>query len=160
METELTFIRRILAWNYYKYYNCPSKYFELLRIIKQKPTEKIYARISLDLWRKDCMKKIFAALMFLTLGFIGIQSAQAYEPWGVGIYNGTKEAMDYATPGATLGRRTGSATCQTILGIVNWGDCSIRTAMKNGGISKVTAADWEKRFVLIYGEKTLRVYGN
>ena len=106
------------------------------------------------------MKKLFALMVFVALGFVSVQSVNAYEPWGVGIYNGTKEAMDYATPGATLGSKTGEATCKTILGIVNWGDCSIRSAMKNGRISRVTAADWEKHFVLIYGEKTLRVYGN
>ena len=106
------------------------------------------------------MKKLAALLVFLALGFVSIQSAQAYEPWGVGIYNGTKEVMDYATPGATLGSKTGEATCKTILGIVNWGDCSLRSAMKNGRISKVTAADWEKRYIVVYGTKTLRVYGN
>ena len=116
--------------------------------------------LSQKLWKKDYMKKTFVMLMLLVSGFIGVQSAQAYEPWGVGIYNGTKEAMDYATPGATLGSKIGTATCKTILGIVNLGDCSIRSAMKNGRISRVTAADWEKHYVLIYGEKTLRVYGN
>ena len=98
------------------------------------------------------------AIMLVSGAFIS--SANAYEPWGVGIYNGTKEVMDYATPGATLGSKSGEATCKTILGIVNWGDCSLKSAMKNGRISRVTAADWEKHFVLIYGEKTLRVYGN
>lgn len=106
------------------------------------------------------MKKIFALFSVLAIVFATMQSAQAYEPWGVGIYNGTKEALDYSVPGATLGSKSGEATCKTILGIVNWGDCSVRSAMKNGRISRVTAADWEKHFVLIYGEKTLRVYGN
>ena len=106
------------------------------------------------------MKKVASLLAVLAMSFVFVQSANAYEPWGVGIYNGTKEVMDYAAPGATLGSKTGEATCKTILGIVNWGDCSLRSAMKNGRISRVTAADWEKHFVLIYGEKTLRVYGN
>ena len=105
------------------------------------------------------MKKLFILSAALMLSALAMPKAQAYEPWGIGIYNGTKEVMDYAAPGATLGSKTGTSTCQTILGIVNWGDCSLRTAMKNGRISKVTAADWEKHFVLIYGEKTLRVYG-
>jgi len=106
------------------------------------------------------MKKLSALLTALLLGVMLLPCANAYEPWGIGIYNGTKEAMDYATPGATLGSKVGESTCKTVLGIVNWGDCSIRSAMKNGRISRVTAADWEKHFVLIYGEKTLRVYGN
>ena len=106
------------------------------------------------------MKKIAILMTLLALGFSSIQSAQAYEPWGAGIYTGTKEVMDYATPGAVLGSKTGEASCRTVLGIVTWGDCSLRTAMKNGKISRVTAADWEKRFILVYGRKTLRVYGN
>ncbi|MEE3348491.1 MAG: TRL domain-containing protein [Candidatus Gastranaerophilaceae bacterium] len=106
------------------------------------------------------MKKLVVLLGLVILGTgIGLK-ASAYEPWGIGIYNGTKEAMDYATPGATLGSRTGAATCRTVLGIVNWGDCSIKSAMKNGRVSRVTAADWEKKYIVVYGEKTLRVYGN
>lgn len=106
------------------------------------------------------MKKLVLSFMVLFGLILFAPQSQAYEPWGFGIYNGTKEPMDYATPGATLGNKVGEATCKTVLGIVNWGDCSIRSAMKNGRISRVTAADWEKHFVLIYGEKTLRVYGN
>ena len=106
------------------------------------------------------MKKLVVLLAMLAVGCIFLPKAQAYEPWGVALYNGTLEPMDYATPGATLGSKTGKATCKTILGIVNWGDCSLRSAMKDGRISRVTAADWEKHFVLIYGEKTLKVYGN
>ncbi len=106
------------------------------------------------------MKRLIVMLALVMLGMTLAPKALAYEPWGMGIYNGTKEAMDYATPGATLGTRTGEATCRTVLGIVNWGDCSIRSAMKNGRISKVTAADWEKRYIVVYGTKTLRVYGN
>lgn len=106
------------------------------------------------------MKKLSVMLALLAAGFVFAPQAQAYEPWGVGIYNGTVEALDYSVPGATLGSKTGEATCKTFVGLVNWGDCSIRAAMKNGRISRVTSADWVKHYVLIYGEKTLRVYGN
>ena len=106
------------------------------------------------------MKKILFIMGLLTFFAVGISPAQAYEPWGVGIYNGTVEPLDYSVPGATLGTKTGTATCKTILGIVNWGNCSLREAMKNGRISRITSADWEKHYVLIYGEKTLHVYGN
>lgn len=105
------------------------------------------------------MKKIIALFAFLAIAFAGTQ-AQAYEPFNFAIYDGTVEAQAYSIQNATLGSKTGIATCKTILGIVHWGDCSIKSAMKNGRISKVTAADWEKHYVLIYGEKTLRVYGN
>ena len=106
------------------------------------------------------MKKLLVLSVLLLAGALFMPQAQAYEPWGVGIYNGTVEPLDYAVPGATLGSKSGEATCKTILGIVNWGNCSVKAAMKNGRISRVTAADYEKHYVLIYGEKTLRVYGN
>ena len=107
------------------------------------------------------MKKLVLASMFLGFLMFNVQSAHAtYEPWGFAIYNGTHEPADYAIPGATLGHKKGQATCQTVMGIVNWGDCSIKTAMKNGKISRVTAADWEKKFIILYGRKTLNVYGN
>lgn len=106
------------------------------------------------------MKKILVLLACLFIGFVVAPQSNAYEPWGFGIYNGTVEPMDYSVPGATLGSKTGTATCKTVLGLVNWGDCSLRTAMKNGRISRITSADWEKHYVLIYGEKTLKVYGH
>jgi len=106
------------------------------------------------------MKKLLTAMAFLAACFMLVPQAQAYEPWGVGIFNETKEPADYTIPGAVLGTKTGTAECKTVLGIVNWGDCSIRAAMKHGNISKVTAADWEKKYIVVYGVKTLRVYGN
>ena len=106
------------------------------------------------------MKKFLMLTAVLVLGVAFVPSAQAYEPWGFGIYNGTVEPLDYSVPGATLGSKVGVATCKTVLGIVNWGNCSVRDAMKNGRISRVTAADWEKHYVILYGEKTLKVYGN
>lgn len=107
------------------------------------------------------MKKLLVLIAFLMFGFACVpQSAQAYEPWGAGIYTGTVSPLDYSVPGATVGRKVGEASCKTLFALVSWGDCSIKAAMENGRITKVTAADWKKNFILIYGEKTLRVYGN
>ena len=106
------------------------------------------------------MKKLVVLLAFLAFGALAIPKAEAVEPWGLSIYTGTTEPADYAIPGATLGNKTGKASCHTILGVVNWGDCSIKSAMKNGKISRVTSADWERKYILIYGQKSLRVYGN
>lgn len=106
------------------------------------------------------MKKLLALMAFVAIGAILMPKAEAYEPWGFGIYNGTKSPLDYSVPGATLGSKMGKATCKTVLGVVSWGDCSLKTAMKNGRISRVTAADWEKKYIVVYGTKTLKVYGN
>ena len=106
------------------------------------------------------MKKFLTMIALLAVGCMLAPQSQAYEPLDFAIYSGTKEPVDYAIPGATLGHKTGTAACRTVLGLVNWGDCSIRAAMKDGKISKVTSADWEKKYILVYGVKTLRVYGN
>ena len=106
------------------------------------------------------MKKLLLLCSIMAMVFAFAGNAQAYEPWGYGIYTKSVEPMDYAVPGATLGSKTGTATCKNIFGFVTWGDCSVKAAMKNGRISKVTAADWEKKYILVYGSKTLRVYGN
>lgn len=106
------------------------------------------------------MKKFLCLAALITAGFVFGTKAMAYEPWSVSIYSDIKEPLEYAVPGATIGHKVGIGHCKTVLGIVNWGDCSVKTAMKNGNISRVTAADWEKKFVIVYGRKTLRVYGN
>ncbi len=106
------------------------------------------------------MKRFLSVFALFVIGAMFMPKADAFEPWGFAIYNGTKEPADYAIPGATLGTKTGTAACRTVMGIVNWGDCSIRAAMKDGKISKVTSADWEKKYIVVYGVKTLRVHGN
>jgi hypothetical protein len=56
--------------------------------------------------------------------------------------------------------KTGTATCQSILSLVATGDCSLETAMKNGGITKVHHVDWEVKNILgIIGNYKLTVYG-
>ncbi len=106
------------------------------------------------------MKKFLFICAFMAAVFMMAPKANAYEPWSVSIYSDIKEPMEYAVPGATLGHKVGEGHCKTVLGIVNWGDCSVKAAMKNGGISRVTSADWEKKYVIVYGRKTLKVYGN
>ena len=103
------------------------------------------------------MKKLLVALLFA--GFLGVSAAQAYEPFEAGIYIKTKSPTIEAI-NASRGSKIGTATCQSVLGIVNWGDCSLEKAMKNGKISRVTGADWEKFWIIVYGKKTYRVYGN
>ena len=106
------------------------------------------------------IKNVFTLLFLVAMVFTCVNIAEAYEPWGVGIYTETSEPLNYAVPGAVLGSKTGKATCKTVLSIINWGDCSVETAMRNGRISKVTAADWDKKYIIVYGEKTLKVHGN
>jgi hypothetical protein len=64
------------------------------------------------------------------------------------------------TATGTAGRKEGTAECQSVLGLVATGDCSIETAKKNGGISKVSAVDWEAKNILgILGQYKIHVFG-
>jgi len=56
--------------------------------------------------------------------------------------------------------KVGTAECQSVLCLIATGDCSIDTAMKNGGITKISHVDWEVKNVLgIIGNYKVTVYG-
>jgi len=56
--------------------------------------------------------------------------------------------------------KTGKSTCTSILGLVAQGDCSIATAAKNGGISKVATVDYDVKNILgLYATTTIIVTG-
>lgn len=57
-------------------------------------------------------------------------------------------------------KRGESEKCTNILGIAATGDCSIESAMKNGGITNVTSVDWEgSNFLLIFSSGKTIVTG-
>ena len=56
--------------------------------------------------------------------------------------------------------KVGTAECMSVLGLVATGDASIATAMRNGGITKVSHVDWEAKNILgIIGNYKVVVYG-
>jgi hypothetical protein len=60
----------------------------------------------------------------------------------------------------TQGKKEGTAECKSILALFATGDCSINTAKKNGGITKVSGVDWEAKSILgIIGEYKIHVFG-
>jgi hypothetical protein len=55
--------------------------------------------------------------------------------------------------------KMGEATAQGILGVVT-GDCSVKTAAANGGITKISHVDYHSTSVLgVWGKCTTTVYG-
>lgn len=63
--------------------------------------------------------------------------------------------------GSGGGSRVGTATSQTILGLVAMGDASIATAKRNGGISSVSSVDEHIQSILgIITTYTTTVRGN
>jgi len=105
------------------------------------------------------MKKILGlAALLLVMGLYA--PVKAEEPWGYALYGEYTSPADFTIPNAKKAPKVGCATCKSIF-FVKLGDCSITSAMKNGGISTVTYADWEKTSVLgLVNKKTLKVYGN
>lgn len=105
------------------------------------------------------MKKMLTmALLLCALGFTA-QTAKAEESWGMGIFSEYTTPADFTIPNAKKSGKVGKAECKMIF-FVSVGDCSITSAMKNGGISTVSYADWDKFSVLaVYNKKTLKVYG-
>lgn len=71
--------------------------------------------------------------------------------------NLTSSAVDATSN--SVGSKKGEATCQAIL-FIAFGDCSIATAAKNGGISKIHTVDTKNFSILgIYSKQTLEVTG-
>ena len=61
---------------------------------------------------------------------------------------------------ATGASKMGKATCESVLGIIAWGDCSIETAKAHGGMTTVQYADVEVHNMLgIYSEYVTIVHG-
>jgi len=70
---------------------------------------------------------------------------------------------DVTVPGPVTGNsgssKVGEATATGILGVVT-GDCSVKTAAANGGITKISHVDYHSTSVLgVWGKCTTTVYG-
>lgn len=105
------------------------------------------------------MKKALFLSLFLVMAFGFSSVAMAYEPYEGGIWTSVKTPSGEVS-NQRLGSKVGRATCTNYVGLVKVGDCSLKAAMKNGHISKVNGADWEKSWKVIYGTKTFVVYGD
>ena len=56
--------------------------------------------------------------------------------------------------------KIGKAECANVLGLFSFGDCSINTAIENGGISKIHYIDKELgSFLFIFSNQTTVIYG-
>ena len=75
-----------------------------------------------------------------------------------GLY--TKVDAPYSATANTVGQKVGTAFCTSVLGLIATGDCSITTAAKNGGITKVSHVDYSTEAILgLYAKVTVKVYG-
>jgi hypothetical protein len=63
-------------------------------------------------------------------------------------------------PSAETGRFQGKAVAHNVLFLVGWGDCSIKRAAKNAGITNIKNIDYEmENYFIFYQKFTVIVYG-
>ena len=100
------------------------------------------------------MKKFILATTLLLFTTIGANA----EFLGGFIYNGaTTPGGGYTNVAAT---KQGSATCKNIWYIVTVGDCSVRAAMKNGGMKTLAGYDVQRENILGFQTITVKAWGN
>ncbi|MBR2068715.1 MAG: hypothetical protein IJ877_03030 [Candidatus Gastranaerophilales bacterium] len=100
------------------------------------------------------MKKLFSTLALMFLLTLGAHA----EFLGGFIYNGTTTPGGGYTPAAAS--KQGQATCKNIWYIVTVGDCSVRTAMKNGNIKSLAGYDVQRENILGFQTITVKAWGN
>ena len=103
------------------------------------------------------MKKVLLMMTVLMLmaSLVGCASIQ---PIGIA-YTDLNLPLN-ATSNDGKASKVGTSECKSVLTLVAWGDCSIETAKKNGGITKVHHIDFDVNNILgIYGKYTVTVYG-
>ena len=104
------------------------------------------------------MKKIISIAAGIAVASVASGCAAGISPVTGFIFTDVKGANMATTAG---GSKTGSATCNSILGLVATGDCSIRAAKKNGGISTVSSVDYHTKSIFgVIAEHTTLVRGN
>lgn len=73
------------------------------------------------------------------------------------VFKEAKEAVGGS--GSVAPAKMGCSSCVSYFGIVALGDCSIRTAMKNGGINNLSHYDSEIVNILGYKKVKIKAYG-
>jgi hypothetical protein len=95
------------------------------------------------------------ALLALAVLVVGCAQAPVMPPRGI-IFSEQKAPM---FSGSATGSKTGIAIAYSAFGLVGWGDCSIETAAKAGGITQIRHVDYLSKNVLGYQEFTTIVKG-
>ena len=96
--------------------------------------------------------------ILLTAAIITGCGAYAVAPVTGYLYSDVKAGMGATSN--TGGMKMGTAECSSILGLFGMGDASIATAMKNGGITKISHVDYHSTNILgLYAKYVIMVYG-
>lgn len=99
----------------------------------------------------------FMALVAVAL-LLMLAGCATYIPVG-GLYSGGTTGIQ-ANPGVDA-NKTGRACMNSVLALVAFGDASVETAMRNGGIKNVATVNYEVKNILgFYGSYCTVVSGN
>lgn len=102
--------------------------------------------------RKTTRSVLFAATAALIL--TGCAGALGHMPPVGGIYAGARGVTPNTTvessDGARPGPKRAEACAMGVLGLASWGDMSVETAKKNGGITKVGTLDYRTTDILAF----------
>ena len=104
------------------------------------------------------MKKLFTVLCVLSLSACTTLKAPFVPP--LGAVSVVSAPLDINYDNTKIGSKKGKASVFNVLGIVAFGDASLKNAAENGRIKTVTAADYDYTTVFgIFQKVTLTVYG-
>lgn len=99
-------------------------------------------------------------MMLAALAAAGLLAGCA-TPYPVGTIYTEVKLPTTATSNTGTPSKVGVAECTSVLSMVATGDCSYEAAKRNGGITKVTHADWDAKNILgIFGTYKLTVRGD
>lgn len=98
--------------------------------------------------------KILSKLMLLSIlaGCVSANNNAGYS----GIYG---NVIDPVAIGSAAPKKTGKACSMSILHVIAYGDSSIETAMKDGGITKIATVDVDKKSHFVFAESCTIVKG-
>lgn len=108
------------------------------------------------------LHKFFAVLVASSsIAFLaGCYSTPIMPPTGV-IFSNIEAPESLSIAGQDLGTRRGAASCKALLGIAAWGDCSVKAAADDGGITRVKQLDYKFMNVLfVWQTLTTVAYGD
>lgn len=107
------------------------------------------------------MRKLARVLLATTLivSLVGCIVAPVVPPIG-GVFTDIKAPLDVDFNQNAAPSKSGKAMMTSILGAVSWGDCSIKAAAENGGLTTLDSADYQYFNVLgVYQTFTTVVHG-
>ncbi|MCL5270161.1 MAG: TRL-like family protein [bacterium] len=89
------------------------------------------------------MRKTLILVSLLSAAALGgcVSTSPVVPYYGAIGFNQTTAPVDITFDRTQIGDRVGKAACSNILGLVSWGDASVMTAARNGGIDRIDQVD-------------------